>query len=157
MSLHNSPGSLLNGATRHSVTQSIATGVTTAALFDTDDYQVGGVHNISVNNSRFTNVSGVAKKFRFTAAITFGTSAVGNRFIFFARNGLVGLANERFGQMNFLGTGGITDNRIIAAQMELQPGDFIECMVFQSSGGPLLIGFASLAFNNRCEFNEVAI
>ena len=157
MSLQNNGSSLLNGGTRHSTTQSIAAGVIVPALFNTDDFQQGGVHSTTVNNSRFTNFLGISKKFRFSAAITFGPSAVGSRFIFFARNGLTGLGDERFGQINFLGTGSLTDNASTSAEIELQPMDFIEVMVFQSSGGPLLIGFASLAFNNRAEFNEIAI
>lgn len=135
----------INAALKHpecsvynSATQSIASDAAHHALtFDSEEFDVDGLHSTSVNTSRITIPTGFDGKWWFNIAAMWAVNATGQRLARFYKNGAA------FGPPSYAvgnGTYNVTNN--FGALISVVATDYIEAFVFQDSGGPLAIGAA---------------
>lgn len=125
-------------------TQSISNGsgdTPTAATLGSEEYDTDGFHSTSSNTSRMTVPSGKAGYYRVRGHAFFAANATGIRFACLAKNGTKyrGSATRTLVPGS---TGGISV--WAEATLNLAVGDYVELMVYQTSGGSLTIGHASL-------------
>lgn len=115
--------------------QSINSGTNTAIQFDNEEYDTAGFHDNATNNTRLgINYSG---KYLFTACVQFAAGAGGLRYIFFQRNGLTTIGNQRglfLAQVSSAANPVALTSSVI---LPLSAGDYIELLAFQDSGGAL--------------------
>lgn len=112
-------------------TQSIPNTTWTSLLFDTEEYDSDGFHSTSSNTSRFTVPAGFGGKYFFTATTAWAANSTGSRYVAWAKNGTRNLHLQQIAQ-NVTGF-----DRAVNDTMLLIPGDYIEVMVYQDSGGAI--------------------
>lgn len=115
----------------NSANQSLTSGVTTALAWDTEDYDVGGLHSTSSNTSRITiPTGGDTGVWIFFGAIEWG-SFVGTRTLEIFRNGvsIAALAEETIGAANAL------IQPVFYAYNAPAVGDYFEIRGLQTTGG----------------------
>ena len=115
----------------HSTTQSIAHNTQTALAFDTETYDVGGLHDNSTNNSRLTAT--VAGLYVISGSVNFALSAGGTRRMAAIRfNGTLNVGHN---------TSPVTASNwtptTASAHYRLAVGDYVELMADQDTGGAL--------------------
>lgn len=113
---------------------SIADATLTALTFNSESYDVGGMHSTAVDTARITFPA--AGTYTIIANIIFASNATGIRQIRFRINGATFILMHNFGAVtgNETTTGAVVDYLAAA-------GDYVECMVYQDSGGPLDVSF----------------
>lgn len=122
-------------------TQAIPTGVETAVSFNTNLYDTDGTH---VSGTRFTaktpGLYSVTSNVRITA-----TPAGTARYIYIKKNGTEVVALNQISGLTALDFN-------ISAQVMLAGGDYLELIVFQSSGASYTLPAASTTSPNLAEF-----
>ncbi len=119
--------------------QSIATSTFTALNFGAEDFDYGNCHDNSTNNSRLT--APVAGVYLVTAFVRFAASSSGRRQILIHKNGAV--TND---VIHFDATAVGVVGRVLTSQLDLAASDYIECNVWQSSGGNLNVSASGTFF-----------
>lgn len=113
----------------HSVGQSIATATWVAHNFDSERWDTDGIHDNATNNTRLT--AKTAGKYSISATLTFG-SGTGSRQIKIRLNGVTDIAMDGRPPISS-GSTPLT----IETKYNLAVNDYVECLVFQNSGGAL--------------------
>lgn len=132
------PAAFLQGAlVKKSASQSVNNNTLTILSFNTEDYDKGGWHDNSTNNSRLTVPSGVTLVKVF-GSVRFAASATGDRLTRMLQNGdslVAGLP----GQSWAASASGANRSRLnwMSPPLEVSAGDYFEQEVWQSSGGAL--------------------
>ena len=108
----------------------LTTGVTTALTFDSERYDVGGLHSTSVNTGRLTIA--IAGVYEVGGSVSFATDTVGIRGLSVLLNGATTIILAR-------DTPIAGDNTVISlsAPYRFAAGDYIELYARQTSGGNL--------------------
>lgn len=116
-----------------SVNQSLANGIDTPILLNSERWDVGGFHSTASNTSRFTVPAGLGGLYVMGNRLRFASNATGYRYAFLRHNGTdifdIGAANALNGLYTPVGVGG--------TQWRLADGEYIETLGGQSSGGAL--------------------
>lgn len=119
--------------------QSVATGTTSVALLAGSEYfDNAAMHSTASNTSRIT--APIDGRFLVTATVQFAANATGNRRMAFRVNGTTTYESTL--------VGGTATNSIVttAARMfTLSATDYVECVVWQTSGGNLNVTLLELA------------
>ena len=113
--------------------QTITTSTITALSFDTERYDSGGYHAAG-NPTRITIPTGMGGEYLFVGKVNWATNATGLRFIWMIKNGDT---TERRGVISAGAAAGDTHGIGTVLPITLAAGDYMECYVFQSSGGNL--------------------
>lgn len=101
----------------------------------TEAYDTDAMHSTSVDTSRITIVT--AGTYLFTGYVAFATNATGIRGARFFANGVTAYAQQ--GQPAAAGAGACSVTDVIPCTA----GQYVELQAFQSSGGNLVVDFAS--------------
>lgn len=124
--------------------QSLVTATSTALGFDAEDYDVGGLHDNAVNNSRLT--APVAGYYLCFGAATFEPNGTGARASIIAKNGsAVGT------QCTSAAMATIQNCPFVSKVVHLNAGDYVEMWAYQDTGGSINAGHATLR-NAQPEF-----
>src|SRR5581483_8429754 len=114
----------------HSTTQSIPDNTSTALLFNSEDYDVGGLHDTGSNTSRLTAV--VDGLYDVKGLAYFASNTTGYREVLIRKNG-----STFYSQAIQAPVTGIATAIPTAAELALVAGDYVELVVVQTSGGAL--------------------
>lgn len=112
-----------------SVDLTIATATTTALLWNTELNNAAGMHSTSVNSSRMTIQT--PGWYEFGASLEWESNAVGNRYIFFTLTGTVISTDAKVAFANMTHSAG--------SGYWCSATDYVECKVYQNSGGALKV------------------
>jgi len=112
--------------------QTISNNTTTAITFDAEDFDTDAFHNNSTNNSRITIPSGKGGKYLFTVSGHWDENTTGSRQMYLRKNGSVIVSYQRWGSDGYVGIS-------LSSVMDLVATDYIELIVFQDSGGNVVI------------------
>lgn len=124
-------------ATKDTTDQTISTGTETVVTFNGESIDTDGFHSTSTNTSRFTIPSGKAGKYLFIFSGTFAANATGVREVYAYKNGLAGTLLTQGTNINSV------TNNVLSIQCsficDLAVGDYVEMVVWQTSGGNLAL------------------
>jgi len=116
----------------HDANQTIPNAAWTALAFNSQRYDNGGLHDTAINNSRITAQK--AGKYHIWAGVTWEPNTAGVRLHTLRLNGLTFIAITR---------GPVEPHEnasyITSTIWHLQVGDYVELVVYQSSGGNLSV------------------
>lgn len=122
----NRPSAILT----HSLTQSISDSTFTAVAFNTEVADTDGGHSTTTNTTRY--VVQTAGTWRITANVPWATNAAGKRELFIRVNGATDWSSSAITAGSNVSLGmSVTDN------IPLNVGDYVEAVVWQSSGAAL--------------------
>lgn len=131
----------------HNTTQSINNAVLTALNLNSEDFDVGTMHDTAVNNTRVTIPSGQGGLYLLIGQASFATNSTGVRSVAFRKNGTTTLSQVQVGADDGVSQSSVSHSHIVV----LAAADYIELMAAQSSGGALNIGSASAELSNRLQ------
>lgn len=119
--------------------QSISDSTATAVQFNAADrWDTDAFHDTSTANTKLIVPAGLAGRYEVRSFCQFATDSTGARVAYLYKNGAI----TRW-ENEITGSGG---NRIqVVGEVELGEADYIELMVYQSSGGALNLGRALLS------------
>lgn len=123
----------------HGTTQSIPNTTDTALLFNSEDFDVGTLHDTVTNNSRITIPTGGDGLYLVTATYCPVSAAAGSGYVFIKKNGATTVSTVSRSNLVNGNTTGIQ----VVALVVLAAADYIEAIGNQSSGGALLSGDAA--------------
>lgn len=116
----------------HSVDQPTATGVSLILAFNSERFDTDNIHNTVTNNSRLTcNTAGI---YLIAVNISFAVSGTGGRSLLIRLNGTTLIASVEYQAPASFYTG-----MNVAVIYQLAPGDYVEALVQQLSGGALSV------------------
>jgi hypothetical protein len=119
--------------------QTIANATNPAVAFTSEDFDTDGWHDNTTNNSRITCPAGKGGTYMVFGSLDFTANATGQRAITLRRNGAGSLTN-----IVVTAVGGFGNTAMQAvATIALVPGDYVELLCFQSSGGALDIAVSN--------------
>jgi hypothetical protein len=115
-----------------STTQSIANNTSTIVTFDSENFDTDGFHSTSTNTGRITIPTGLAGKYLVTFSFLWAQNGTGIRTANIFKNGanVYGVGEQSGNASVFAGPNG-------AVIIDCAVGDYLELVVFQSSGGAL--------------------
>lgn len=119
----------------HSVNQSISDATETSLAFDTERYDTDTIHDAVTNNSRLT--AKTAGKYLIVGQAYMAASDAGIRYFVFRLNGVtyIGITEWDTAQ------GSVTAMHS-STIYDMAVDDYVECRVYQSSGGALNVNAA---------------
>lgn len=117
----------------HNATQSIANNTATALSLAVEDYDLGGFHDTSTNNSRLTVPSGMAGLYGVVGSAQWASAAGGTRIAWLRRSD-----GTNFGMQRWL-SGNDPDTHCVAGHMRMSVGDYVELYVQHTQGSALNI------------------
>lgn len=123
----------------HNTTQTISNGTTTALNLNSEDLDVGGLHDPATNNSRITIPSGGDGVYLIHGRCSFAPDADGTRQVMIFKNGSTDMASN---QMSFNSASGATILEVLAV-LALVATNYVEIRAYQTSGGDLAVGSAT--------------
>lgn len=126
----------------HSTTQSLTTGTPAAMNFDSEDFDVGAMHDAVTNNNRVTIPANNAGIYLLVGGSTFAANATGFRELALRKNNAT-VVQEAIVAVNS-GTQ-LTTFQVVAV-VSLAAADFIDLVATQNSGGALTAGNLVRAF-----------
>lgn len=126
----------------HATTQSLTNNTETAVLFNTEDYDVGAMHDTASNTSRFTVPTGGDGLYLLTGTVDFIASATGIRYLRWRKNGATAIS----GTMSQPGNASYNTQLVHTVVAALVAGDYVELVAYQDSGGALNIGDAATRY-----------
>jgi hypothetical protein len=140
-------------AAYNSAAQSINDATFTLVTFDTEDYDVGGLHSTVTNTSRFTIPTGGDGTYRISAVVAFAGHATGQRIMKVIKSGA-----DFTGNGYILGTTGATwvTGMSLTVDTSAVAGDYFELHAYQNSGAALNIGGAISYICNRMQIARIA-
>lgn len=113
-------------------TQSITNATNTAINCTTEDFDTDTMHDNTTNNTRVTATT--AGKYVLTAAVEFTSNATGTRGLHLRLNGTTFIALNTANAVN-----GVETYLTTTTEYSLSATDYVEAVVYQSSGGALTI------------------
>jgi hypothetical protein len=126
-------GSSFSGCSLYkSASQTASNSTWTAITFDSENFDVGGYHDTSTNNTRITIPTGKGGYYSLTGSLNWGGNTTGARTAAIYLNGSLNkvlgqhpstIANDVYTEFNYI--------------MNLSAGDYVEMYGFQLSGGNL--------------------
>jgi hypothetical protein len=122
----------------NSANLAIATATWTTVTFNSERYDVGGLHSTTTNTGRLTIPTGGAGVYNFFGQVRFATNATGIRAVRLLLNGATPIA-----QRNNNATSTDPCHLGITCDYKLAAADYVELQVYQSSGGLLNVELAS--------------
>lgn len=132
----------------NNTTQSLTTGTETVITFNTEDFDVGAMHDTGSNTSRFTVPTGGDGVYLFMGTVVFAASADGNgRYAYWRKNGTTAIT----GLSGFVGTSAQFSGASITGLAVLAAADYIELLGYQNSGGSLNTGSATRSQANGAQ------
>jgi hypothetical protein len=132
----------------NSTTQSLSDSTLTTMLFDTEDFDIGGLHSTSVNTGRATCPSSGTGIYLVLAKVAYVANATGIRVVRIRKNG-----SDFTTQSTQAATAAGVQVVQSIGLAALTPGDYVEVIGFQSSGGALNTGDAA----SRSIQNELTV
>lgn len=126
-------GQTTSARVNRSTAQTISNATWTAISFDTEDFDVGGMAEQVTNPSRITIPAGEGGKYLVTGIALWTANATGQRAIRLRKNGTTDLADGARSPTDAATNVGTPFCDIV----NLAAADYIELMVYQSSGGNL--------------------
>jgi hypothetical protein len=129
----------------HNTTQAIGNSSFTTLNLNSEDIDVGTMHDNVTNNSRITIPTGGAGLYLLYGKTTWAANATGVRALQILKNGATTLAQHN--AMN--ATAGDDVNVTVFAFVVLAAADYVELQGFQNSGGNLNAGNASAGQETR--------
>jgi hypothetical protein len=115
----------------HGSNQSIASTTDTALAFNQERYDTDAIHDNATNNTRLTcKTAGI---YIISGHVAFAANATGQRAISIRLGGVDYIATQN----NHGPNGADTLTMSVTTQYELAVGDYVELMVYQTSGGAL--------------------
>lgn len=108
----------------------LTTGVSTALTFDSERYDVGGLHSVAVNTSRLTIA--LAGVYEIGGGVAFATDTVGIRGVSIRLNGTTTIVLTR--DTPIAGDETVLN---VTTLYRLAAGDYVELIARQTSGGNL--------------------
>ena len=117
---------------------SVATATFTALTFNSERYDVGGCHSTSSNTSRLTAPSGGGGVYHITGHATFAANATGIREVRIRLNGATYIAAVSDTTVSASGD----HSMVVSCDYKLTAADYVELVVYQSSGGLLNVTFS---------------
>jgi hypothetical protein len=133
----------------HNTTQSTTNDTETAVAFNSEDFDVGTMHDNATNNSRITIPANEDGLYLITGIVSFASNATGFRTLSLFKNG-GGTAEGSKALLNAL-TAAATTRVQLTTLLTLAAGDYIELFARQTSGGNLNIGNATRENGNQFE------
>lgn len=115
----------------NSAGQSISNNSLTTITYNTETYDVGGMHSTVSQTSRITVPSGETGKFLLGCGIYWATNSSGRRVQYLVVNGTTTIVNAESQPTSVQGS------QAPAVSYPLNAGDYVETVVFQTSGGSL--------------------
>jgi hypothetical protein len=123
----------------HSAVQSINNATLTVLAFDSEEYDVGNLHDTVTNNSRITiPTGGDVGLWILVAGVYWAANATGARIVQILKNGTTVVARNQIQAVNSALDD--TVQQAIATLDSLTVGDYFEVRVLQRSGGALNVG-----------------
>lgn len=125
-------GGKYNARASKAAAQSIPHATETALQFDQDDFDNGGFHDPSTNNTRFVVPSGAGGRYLVFGTVGFASNGSGQRLLGYRLNGGVGttwLMRHRAGTAEFEGSA--------LTVVSLNAADYLEFWTYQDSGAAL--------------------
>lgn len=116
---------------------SINNATATALTFDSERWDTAALHSTAVNTSRLT--APVAGRYQVSATVRFDANATGVRWVFFRLNGATDYASHLIQAVT---TGGNPTDIAVSTLVNLAVNDYMECFVYQDSGGALNVAAA---------------
>lgn len=116
-----------------STAQTISDTTLTALTFDTEDFDVGAMHDTGSNTSRLTVPTGGDGLYLIIAGISWAANATGFRELIVKKNGTTFVGGSL---SQNVGAGASTAQQAVAA-ITLAATDYVEAFVQQTSGGAL--------------------
>ncbi len=135
------------GGARHTVAQSIPSGVNTALTFNSTIGTAFGMHD-PVNPTRLTSL--VAGQYCISGHVSFAANATGFRYVTIRLNGTTYVAMQKAGALS--GTEVVLS--ISRAVLQMVVNDYVELVVYQDSGAALN---ATVNANWSPEFTAVRV
>jgi hypothetical protein len=119
---------------------SIATATFTALTFNSERYDVGGMHSTTTNTSRITIPTSSGGVYHIGASVRFASSTAGTtRLLRLYLNGATYITGSETGPV-----GGTGDTQLnVSCDYKLTAGDYVEAVVFHNTGGLLSVMTAS--------------
>lgn len=114
--------------------QTISHATATAVNFDTERYDTDAFHDTVTNNTRMTVPSGLGGKYLIGAYLSFAGNATGRRQVRLRLNG-----STEFAILIEQGVDSLTCYMVMSFVYQLSATDYVEVVVYQSSGGNLAI------------------
>lgn len=111
---------------------SVANATATAVTFDTESYDVGGMHSTSSNTNRITIPSGGGGVYSIGGSIQWAANATGARAVYIRVNGATIIELD---EITPFAAATITHG--VSTQYKLAAADYVELIVNQTSGGAL--------------------
>lgn len=133
----------------HNTTQSINDSTWTTANFNSEDLDVGTMHDTVTNNSRVTIPTSGAGLYLVTAIIAFDANATGIRAARMIKNGVTATQLQQVGMANGGASNSVTGT--LCCLLSLAAADYIEVQAYQNSGGALNIGSTARASSNTIQ------
>jgi len=127
------PANLFRASAFNSVAQVVATATFTVATFDSESYDVGGLHSTSVNTGRLTVPAGGAGVYIIMANWGWATSAAGSQRQAF----IVNQAGAALASSFALPTGATRIVHPLFSIASLAVGDYVYLNGYQDTGGNL--------------------
>lgn len=115
----------------NSANQSIPNATNTAVTFNSERYDTDSIHSTAVNTSRLTAVHG--GKYLITCNVFFDANATGIRDFDIRLNGVTFISAAR----ESVSSAAVGSSIITTTIYNLAATDYVECVVFQNSGGAL--------------------
>jgi hypothetical protein len=112
--------------------QSIANNTAVTLAFNSERFDTDAFHDTSTNNSRFTIPTGKGGYYNISASVSYQSDNNGARALHIYKNGTTSLVNTQVG-VAFGATTGLS----ISKNVYLADADYIEVIVYQSSGSTL--------------------
>jgi hypothetical protein len=120
----------------HSAAQSIPNGTVSTLSFDGERYDTDTMHDTATQNSRLT--CRTAGLYVIHAHVEFALNATGERHVILLLNGATQLA---YHDQPALSTNAVIVS--VSTQYPLAVGDYVECQVYQNSGGALNVNVSA--------------
>jgi hypothetical protein len=115
-------------------TQSVANNTSTPLTFDMNEYDTSGIHSTSVNPSRFTVPSGLGGTWLATCQVQIEQAGTPGLVMALSINVNGSPVNN---QVTTPTSNEFSPTMTLSVPLLMNAGDYMECIVFQGSGGTL--------------------
>ena len=114
--------------------QTLTTATATALVFDTEEYDVGAVHDTSTNNTRFTVPANAGGLWLALCSVEFVANTNGTRQLRIQEGGTTNRA-----QVSSVNVSGVNSlhRLFVSVPIELAAAEYMECEAEQDAGGDL--------------------
>lgn len=133
----------INGRARcsayHNTTQSLTSGLGATLSLNSEDFDVGTMHDTSTNNTRVTIPAGNNGVYMVIGGTAFQSNATGYRQLTIVKNAITTIASV----IVPVNSGTVQTNAQVTVMASLVASDYLELNAVQTSGGSLSVGSAT--------------